>query len=42
MKATQTGFGVSFARAVGMLNPKEKRLFEDTYAKKLLSPFFKI
>jgi methyltransferase (TIGR00027 family) len=42
MKATQTGVGVSFFRAVGMLFPKEKRLFEDPYSEKLLIPFFKI
>ena len=41
MKATQTGAGVSFVRAVGMLYPKEKRLFEDPYSEKLLIPFFK-
>lgn len=41
MKAIQTGFGVSFIRAVGMLYPKEKRLFEDPYSEKLLIPFFK-
>jgi methyltransferase (TIGR00027 family) len=42
MKAIQTGFGVSFVRSVGMLYPKEKRLFEDPYSEKLLIPFFKI
>ena len=42
MKAIQTGFGVSFIRAVGMLYPKEKRLFEDPYSEKLLIPFFKL
>jgi methyltransferase (TIGR00027 family) len=42
MKAAQTGFGVSFVRSVGMLYPKEKRLFEDPYSEKLLIPFFKI
>jgi methyltransferase (TIGR00027 family) len=41
MKATQTGVGVSFTKAVGMLYPKEKRLFEDTFAEKLLTPFYK-
>ncbi|MGB2727537.1 MAG: hypothetical protein WBD09_03545 [Halobacteriota archaeon] len=39
MKAIKTGFGVSWARAAGMLYPKEKRLFEDPYSKKLLPPF---
>lgn len=42
MKAIQTGFGVSFVRSIGMLYPKEKRLFEDPYSEKLLIPFFKI
>jgi len=42
MKAIQTGVGVAFVRAVGMLYPKEKRLFEDPYSEKLLVPFFKI
>jgi methyltransferase (TIGR00027 family) len=41
MKATQTGAGASFFRAVGMLYPKEKRLFEDPYSEKLLPPLFK-
>ena len=41
MKAIQTGAAVSFFRAIGMLFPKEKRLFEDPYSEKLLTPFFK-
>ena len=41
MKAIQTGVGVSWLKAVGMLYPKEKRLFEDPYAEKLLTPFYK-
>ena len=41
MKATQTGMGVSFMKAVGMLYPKEKRLFEDPYSEKLLTPPYK-
>ena len=41
MKAIQTGVGVAFIRAVGMLYPKEKRLFEDPYSEKLLIPRFK-
>ena len=41
MKATQTGIGVSFTKAVGMLYPKEKRLFEDPYSEKFLTPFYK-
>jgi len=39
MKAIQTGLGAAFSRAVIMLYPKEKRLFEDPYAEKVLSPF---
>jgi len=41
MKAIQTGFGVSWVRATGTLYPKEKRLFEDPYSEKMLSPFLK-
>ena len=41
MKAIQTGFGVSWVRATGMLYPKEKRLFEDPYSEKMVSPFYK-
>jgi methyltransferase (TIGR00027 family) len=41
MRATQTGMGVSFMKAVGMLYPKEKRLFEDPYSEKFLNPFYK-
>jgi methyltransferase (TIGR00027 family) len=41
MKAIQTGVGTSFFKAVGMLYPKEKRLFEDPYSEKLLPPLFK-
>jgi len=41
MKATQTGMGVSFLKAVGMLYPEEKRLFEDPYSEKFLSPLYK-
>ncbi|MFC1454682.1 SAM-dependent methyltransferase [Candidatus Undinarchaeota archaeon] len=42
MKAIDTNMGVAFARAMVMLYPKEKRLFEDPYAEKLLSPFYKL
>lgn len=42
MKAIDTGMGVAFARAMGMLYPKEKRIFEDPYCEKLLSSFYKI
>ena len=41
MKAIQTGFGVSWLKAAVMLYPKEKRLFEDPYSEKLLTPFYK-
>jgi len=41
MKAIDTGMGAAFARAMGMLYPKEKRLFEDPYCEKLLLPFYK-
>jgi methyltransferase (TIGR00027 family) len=41
MKAIDTGMGAAFARANGMLYPKEKRLFEDPYSEKLLTPFYK-
>jgi methyltransferase (TIGR00027 family) len=41
MKAIDTGMGAAFARAMGMLYPKEKRLFEDPYSEKLLTPFYK-
>jgi len=41
MKAINTGMGVAFAKAMGMLYPKEKRLFEDPYSEKLLTPFYK-
>jgi len=41
MKAIDTGMGAAFARATGMLYPKEKRLFEDPYSEKLLTPFYK-
>jgi len=41
VKAIDTGMGAAFARATGMLYPKEKRLFEDPYCEKLLTPFYK-
>ena len=37
MKATDTGFGVSAARAMGMLYPEEKRLYNDPISEKLLT-----
>lgn len=41
MKAINTGMGVAYVRAAGNLYPKEKRLFEDPYSEKLLSPLYK-
>ena len=41
MKAIKTNAGVSAARSIMMLYPKEKRLFEDPYSEKLLPPFYK-
>ena len=41
MKAINTGMGVAYVRATGSLYPKEKRLFEDPYSEKLLSPLYK-
>ena len=41
MKAINTGMGVAALKAIGMLYPKEKRLFEDPFAEKLLSSFYK-
>jgi methyltransferase (TIGR00027 family) len=41
MKAINTSMGVAYGRATGNLYPKEKRLFEDPYSEKLLSPLFK-
>lgn len=41
MKAIKTGMGVAFLKAVGMLYPKEKRLFEDPLSEKLLPPSYR-
>jgi len=41
MKAIKTSVGPASMKAAGMLYPKEKRLFEDPYAEKLLTPFHK-
>jgi len=41
MKAINTSMGVAYVRATGNLYPKEKRLFEDPYSEKLLSPLYK-
>lgn len=37
MKATDTGYGVSGARAMGMFYPEEQRLYNDPISEKLLS-----
>ena len=37
MKAIQTGFRVPILRAMGMLYPKEKRLYNDPLSEKLVS-----
>jgi len=42
MKAIKTGDGVAVARAMMMAYPKEKRLYEDPYSEKLLTPFYKM
>ena len=41
MKAIKTGYGVAAIRAMMMLYPKEKRLFEDPYSEKLLTGVYK-
>jgi len=41
MKAINTGMSVAALKAIGMLYPKEKRLFEDPYSEKLLPPSYK-
>ncbi len=41
MKAINTGLGVTWLKAAGMLYPQEQRLFEDPFAEKLLTPFYK-
>lgn len=41
MKAIKTSIGPAAARAMMMLYPKEKRLFEDPYSEKLLPPVYK-
>jgi methyltransferase (TIGR00027 family) len=37
MKAIDTGFQVSLLRAIGMLYPKEKRIYDDPFSKKTLT-----
>jgi len=41
MKASSTGYGPAVMRAMENLLPEDKRLFEDPYSEKLLSPFYK-
>jgi len=41
MKASSTGYGPAVMRAMENLLPENKRLFEDPYSEKLLSPFWK-
>ena len=42
MKVTQTGVSICFIKTVGMLYPKEKRVYEDPYSEKLLPPSYKL
>jgi len=41
MKASSTGYGLAVMRAMENLLPEDKRLFEDPYSEKFLSPFYK-
>ncbi len=41
MKPGSTGYGPAVMRAMEILLPEDKRLFEDPYSEKLLSPFYK-
>ena len=41
MKASSTGYGPAVMRAMENLLPENKRLFEDPYSEKFLSPFYK-
>ena len=41
MKRSSTGYGPALMRAMENLLPADKRLFEDPYSEKLLSPFWK-
>jgi len=41
MKQSSTGYGPAVMRAMENLLPEDKRLFEDPYSEKLLSPFYK-
>ncbi len=41
MKPSSTGYGPAVMRAMENLLPEDKRLFEDPYSEKFLSPFYK-
>jgi len=41
MKPSSTADGPAFLRAAENLLPQDKRLFEDPYSEKFLSPFYK-
>jgi len=41
MKQSSTGYGPAVMRALENLLPEDKRLFEDPYSEKFLSPFYK-
>ena len=41
MKASSTGYGPALMRAMENLLPEDKKLFEDPYSEKFLSPFWK-
>ncbi len=41
MKQSSTGYGPAIMRAQENLLPEDKRLFEDPYSEKFLSPFYK-
>ena len=41
MKPSATGYGPAVMRAMENLLPEDKRLFEDPYSEKFLSPFYK-
>ncbi len=41
MKQSSTGYGPAIIRAMENLLPEDKRLFEDPYSEKFLSPFYK-
>jgi methyltransferase (TIGR00027 family) len=41
MKQSSTGYGPAIMRAMENLLPEDKRLFEDPYSEKFLSPFYK-